>query len=272
VDKKRHWLVVGTSHGVLDLWDLRFKMRIKAYSIAGGAPIYRLTIIPTPRAKSRSLRFAIAGGTGQPEITVWDIEKTSCTNVFRTGTSGKDPSSATYKLSEVDEDKSSGGMLSRFATVSKTDPGITSSGPGSSIRALATNLLSTDSSSPDQPFFLTAGPDWKVRFWVAAKTDLSTVVSGVELEEGKPTYTISQPSPDLQIMTERLNPRGEGAREDGGSGNATPRKKGKGSVISMHAQVLLKTHLDVIIDVAFLEVPYGMVVSADRAGVVYVFS
>jgi phosphoinositide-3-kinase regulatory subunit 4 len=40
----------------------------------------------------------------------------------------------------------------------------------------------------------------------------------------------------------------------------------------MHAQVLLKTHLDVIIDVAFLEVPYGMVVSADRAGVVYVFS
>ena len=277
VDKKRHWLVVGTSHGVLDLWDLRFKMRVKAYSFAGGAPIHRLNLIPTPRPKSKQLKIAVAGGTGQPEITIWDIEKVSCTNVYRTGTGGKEPGSAAYKLAEIDEDKSAGGMLSRFATVAKADQGATSSGIGTSIRSIATQLSTWDGSDgPRYHFFLSVGPDWKVRFWDTARPDSSTVVSGMDLEEGKPSYTISQPSPDLQIVNERLN-TGGGAKEEGGSGSTTPSKKenakkSRSSVISMQAQQLLKTHLDMITDVAFLEVPYGMVVSADRAGVVYVFS
>jgi phosphoinositide-3-kinase regulatory subunit 4 len=36
--------------------------------------------------------------------------------------------------------------------------------------------------------------------------------------------------------------------------------------------MLLKSHLDIIQDVAVLRVPYGMVVSVDRAGMVYIFS
>jgi phosphoinositide-3-kinase regulatory subunit 4 len=272
VDKRRHWLVVGTTHGVLDLWDLRFRMRIKAYSFAGGAPIHRISLIPTPRPKSRQLKIAVAGGTGHPEITVWDIEKLNCTNVYRTGTAPAKDSSKTYKLNEIDEEKP-GGMLSRFATTAKSEQGTTSGigGAGSSIRAVATHLSTWEGSDgPRYHFFLSTGPDWKVRFWDTSRPETSAIVSGMELEEGRPSYTISQPAPDLQVVSERLNPvtAGSGSSEGGGK----KEKKSKSSVISIQAQVLLKTHLDTVMDVAFLEVPYGMVVSADRAGVVYVFS
>jgi phosphoinositide-3-kinase regulatory subunit 4 len=271
VDKRRHWLVAGTTHGVLDLWDLRFRVRIKAYSFAGGAPIHRISVIPTPRLKSRQLKIAIAGGTGQPEITIWDIEKINCTNVYRTGSSAKE-ANRLYKLTEIDEEKSTG-MLSRFATSAKSEQGTTSSGIGSSIRAIASGLNTWDGSDgPRYHFFLSVGPDWKVRFWDTSRPEASTGVSGMELEEGRPSYTVSQPSPELQIVSERFNPASSSA---GGSDVGTPGKKerrSRSSVISMQAQVLLKTHLDMVMDVTFLEVPYGMVVSADRAGMVYVFS
>jgi len=34
---------------------------------------------------------------------------------------------------------------------------------------------------------------------------------------------------------------------------------------------LLKSHLDSILDIALLESPYGMMVSVDRSGVVFIF-
>jgi phosphoinositide-3-kinase regulatory subunit 4 len=272
VDKKRHWLVVGTSHGVLDLWDLRFKMRIKAWSFAGGAAVNRLSLVPTARPKSKQLRVAVVGGTGQPEVTVWDLERVNCTGVYRTGAGGREATNAAYKLAEVDEEKSSSSMLSRFATTAKAEAGASSSGgAGHSMRALATGMNTWEGSDAPRPFFLTAGPDWKVRFWDTSRADNSTIVSGLEVEEGKPSYTVSQPSPDLQIVTERLS-IGEGSG-GGESGASTPtRKKARSGVISMQTQKLLRTHLDTVTDVSFLECPYGMVVSADRAGVVYVFS
>ncbi|KIW00464.1 hypothetical protein, variant [Verruconis gallopava] len=275
VDKKRHWLVVGTTHGVLDLWDLRFKMRLKAYAFSGGAPVYRLSLIPTPRPKSRQLKIAVAGGTGQPEITVWDIERLTCTNVYRTGTAmGKEVNRA-YKLTELDEEKSAG-ILSRFAVLPRSAQGTTSmtGGPNSSIRAIATGLSAWEGSEGAKyHFLLSVGPDWKVRFWDTSRPETSTVVSGIEVDEGRPSYTVSTPSPELQVVSEHLNPASaSGVGIEPGTPSSKKERRSRSSVISMQAQVLLRTHLDTIMDVAFLEMPYGMVVSADRAGVVYVFS
>jgi phosphoinositide-3-kinase regulatory subunit 4 len=42
-------------------------------------------------------------------------------------------------------------------------------------------------------------------------------------------------------------------------------------VISLQQQQLLRSHLDAVVDVALLESPYGMTVSVDRSGVVFVF-
>ncbi|KAL8408854.1 hypothetical protein RB594_007329 [Gaeumannomyces avenae] len=110
IDRRRNWLCLGTSHGVLDLWDLRFKVRLKGWGVPGKGAVYRLAVHP---AKGRGKWVCVAGGTGQGEVTVWDLEKTTCREVYRVGGNKEGPRG--YGAWEVDEDKPEG-MLGRFAT------------------------------------------------------------------------------------------------------------------------------------------------------------
>ena len=275
VDKKHNWLLLGTSHGVLDLWDLRFRIRLKAWGLAGGTPIHRLHIHPL---KGRGRWVCVAGGTGQNDITVWDIVDTQCHEVYRTGSShgnGKD-NLKLYEAWKVDEEKPEG-MLGRFATSLEPSGG---SSVDRGVRAFAVGTDAPDDGRESKySFFLAGGSDRKVRFWDLSRIEASTVVSGLDLEEGKPIFMASQPTPKLTVNTERLPQSGPTAPNAGPnnkaqSNNAVKRGSGRpprSTVISQQQQQLLKSHLDSILDVALLEYPCGMAVSVDRAGVIYVF-
>lgn len=82
-----HWLLLGTSYGVCDLWDLRFRLRLRSFAFPGSAPIERITLHPN-RGSSKS-RVIIAGGTGRGDVTVWDLEKLACKEVYRTSAAGR---------------------------------------------------------------------------------------------------------------------------------------------------------------------------------------
>ncbi|ERS98941.1 VPS15 protein kinase [Sporothrix schenckii ATCC 58251] len=214
VDRKRNWLVVATSHGVLDLWDLRFKMRLKGWGISGGAagasaatatgggtaasPIYRLAVHPS---KGRGKWLCVAGGTGQGgEVTVWDLEKTLCREVYRTGAAAAASTSSTatknlYEPWDVDEDRPEG-MLGRFAT--SIDPATVANGGTPAAAAAATAagvapgttgdkgvraMVAGSSPVDDQrdvrhAFLVTGGSDRKLRFWDLWRIENSTVYSG----------------------------------------------------------------------------------------------
>jgi phosphoinositide-3-kinase regulatory subunit 4 len=272
VDKRAHWLLLGTSHGVLDLWDLRFKLRLKAWVHHGASPIHRIyhTFIPS----AKKTRLIIVGGSDQGEVSVWDFEKHICKEVYRTGTC-KDSSSKTFTMIDLDEEKA-GGMLGRFAT--SVEP-TSSSTSEKGIRALAVCTQATDEKGESKhTFLLTVGPDWKVRYWDTSRPEASMVVSGLEAEEGKPSYAVSQPSPDTVVIQERLQQGQEKAVSIGRDGRAsstdrkkTPQKSGRSGLISMQQQHLLKSHVDMVLDVALIEQPYGMVISADRSGVINLF-
>ncbi|KAF1950812.1 phosphoinositide 3-kinase regulatory subunit 4 [Byssothecium circinans] len=276
VDRKSHWLLLGTSHGVLDLWDLRFKLRLKAWVFHNAAPIHRLHLPP----RVRNPRLYITGGTGQGEVTVWDFTRLICKEVYRVGNS-KDQGTKSTTLIDMDDEKP-GGMLGRFST---TMFPTASSGPEKGIRALvvATQAIDDRPDSKSHTFLLTAGPDWKVRYWDTSRPETSIIVSGMEAEESKPQYVASQPTPDTIVVTERLmqsqaQPVGSGRTSGGRDGGKRPTagyqkssSSSKSGLISAQQQHLLKGHLDMVMDVALLEVPYGMVVSADRSGCVYMF-
>jgi phosphoinositide-3-kinase regulatory subunit 4 len=270
VDRKAHWLLLGTSHGVLDLWDLRFKLRLKAWVCHGSSPIHRLYQVYLPRQK-RS-RLYIAGGSGQGEVTMWDFEKHICKEVYRLGTD-KDTGLKSTTLTDLDEEKP-GGMLGRFATT--LEPTATAA-PSRGIRALTVHSqVLDDKGDAKHTFLLTAGPDWKIRYWDTLRPEASMVISGLEADEAKPAYVASQPSPDTVVVTERVVQapgQAAGGRESRSSaaGRKTPQKSARSGLISLQQQQLLKTHLDNILDVALIEQPYGMVVSADRSGVIYMF-
>jgi phosphoinositide-3-kinase regulatory subunit 4 len=276
VDKEHHWLLLGTTHGVLNLWDLRFQTLTKSWRFPGGSPIYRINMIPT--RKTIQHKVAIAGGTGQGEVTIWNLKDLICVQAYRTGLCKENTKG--YKLVDMDDEKT-GGVLSRFATAPEPS---SNAGMNRGIRSLAMGVHALENGEPKFYFFVTVGPDWKVRFWDTLHPTSSSIVSGMELEEGKPVYTTSTLPPDLTIISERLSPpppisgsssgqAGSPASSKGGRPEKRSVREKKGSsIVSMQQQHLLKSHLDSIMDVALLELPYGMVISVDRMGCVYVFS
>ena len=274
IDHKHDWLLLGTSHGVLDLWDLRFHLRLKAWGLAGGTPIHRLLIHPF-RTHGKSV--CVAGGTGQTEITVWDVEKTECREVFRAGitkSSGRDSLKA-YEAWKVDEEKPEG-MLGRFATA--IDP--LGGGNGNSdkgIRALAVGVDFPDDNKWEGKygFLLTGGADKKLRFWDVTRSDASMVISGLDAEEDQPKFSTTHPTTSLTLNTERI-PQQVPSAPNAAAGSSPGGKKSvvkqpRSTIISAQQQQLLRSHLDTITDVALLEYPLGMTVSVDRMGCVYVF-
>ncbi|CAL5873082.1 uncharacterized protein PFLUO_LOCUS7351 [Penicillium psychrofluorescens] len=303
-DRKHNWLLVGTTHGILDLWDLRFRVRLKAWGLPGWGAIHRLQVHPT---KGRGRWVCISGsGSHGNEITVWDIEKVRCREVYQAtplGPSngppngGHQPARATtpslrdYEAWRVDGDRPEG-MLSRFAAASPAGmdaggPESGGSGAPSSPMSLAGDRLgiwsfavgfdSLDDGKDNSTrcgFMVSAGCDRKIRFWDLARPELSSLVSGLDVVSdggatGKPRYDLSQPNPNLLVTTEHL-PSASGSAASGSRKGVSGRPP-RSTVISLQQQMLLKSHLDIIQDVAVLRVPYGMIVSVDRAGMVYVF-
>ncbi|KAH7089225.1 hypothetical protein FB567DRAFT_523321 [Paraphoma chrysanthemicola] len=270
VDRRAHWLLLGTSHGVVDLWDLRFRLRLKAWACHGSAPIHRLYQVFLP--KSKRTRLYIAGGSGQGEVTVWDFEKLICKEVYRTGSS-KDLGTKSTTLVDLDEERA-GGMLGRFAT--SLEPSANSASDRG-VRALVVHTQALDEKGESKhTFLLTAGPDWKVRYWDSKRPEASLVVSGLETDEAKPQYTTSQPTPETVVITERLlqaqtqTPTGRDGRSSAAA-KKQPQRSSRSGLISLQQQHLLKSHLDNVLDVALVEQPYGMVISADRSGVINMF-
>ncbi|UKZ73532.1 hypothetical protein TrVFT333_001179 [Trichoderma virens FT-333] len=260
VDKKRNWLCVGTSHGVVDLWDLRFKMRLKGWGVPGKGSIYRICVHPN---KGRGKWICVAGGTGQGEVTVWDLEKTTCREIYRTG--GNKDGQKGYTAWEVDEDKPEG-MLGRFATnLEMSDMGNADRG----VRAMVVGTgTSEDSREVRHAYMLTAGSDKRLRFWDISRIENSCIYSGLQPDEVPPTYASTHPTTSMTLNTERFARHAASAPN---AGTGSRQKAPRSTVISMQQQQLLKSHLDLIMDVAILEYPYSMSVSVDRSGVVYVF-
>ena len=278
VDYKHNWLLLGTSHGVLDLWDLRFQIRVKAWGLAGGSPVHRLHVHPF---KGRGKWVCVAGGTGQTDITIWDLEKTQCREVFRAGISrslSKD-NIKVYEPWKVDDEKPEESMLGRFAHAIDL-VGNNTNHPDRGIRALALGVDGPDDGHEAKyGFLLTGGLDKKLRFWDINRIDTSKVISGLQVEEDQPKYTTSHPTQALILNTERSPQPGPSA-PNAAAGNkpspsGTPKKAGgrppRSTVISLEQKHLLRSHLDSILDVALIESPVGMTISVDRAGVIYIF-
>jgi len=278
VNHQQGWLLLGTSHGVLDLWDLRFRLRLKAWGLGGGTPIHRLAAYPLhKRIHPEDQWVCVAGGTGQVDITVWDVVKAECREVFRAGvsqSSSKD-SLKLYEPWKVDEEKPEG-MLGRFATA--IDPSAGGNGsPDKGIRALAIGIDPQEQGRKDlkKGFFVTGGADRKLRLWDVTHPDTSTVISGLDVEEDQPKFTTTQPTTSLKVTSERspqqLSSVPGAAAGSSPGGKKSVVKQPRSTIISAAQKHLLRNHLDTIMDVALLGSPVPMTVSVDRMGCIYVF-
>ncbi|EXJ93366.1 VPS15 protein kinase [Capronia coronata CBS 617.96] len=253
VDKRHHWLLLGTSHGILDLWDLRFRLRLRGFGIQTDSRIDRILLHPS-KGHGRWVMVS-AGG----EICVWDIEKLVCREVLRPGTfTARSSKQGPYEAWNPDEENSEK-VLSRFAQelavdgdmvvpqlhstpnessngspVKKQTPAPVSSTATSTLPILAMYIMNDyllNPSQPDNPYkhplLFTGGADRVLRYWDIQRPENSSIVSGPQLygEEGKvaqPKYEVSHPlalsaGAQIALVKETLNYEGHG------EGNASRR-------------------------------------------------
>lgn len=99
LDRKRSWIVVGTSMGNLTLWDRRFGLLLKSWQVAEVAPgkstrIHQCVVHPT---LGRGRWIMVALETSHTEhvpvtlIEVWDIEKCMLVETFLMNTTSSSP-------------------------------------------------------------------------------------------------------------------------------------------------------------------------------------
>ncbi|KAK9480794.1 hypothetical protein V1514DRAFT_324477 [Lipomyces japonicus] len=222
IDRKRAWMVVGTTRGVLDVWSLRYQIHLKAWGLHGGSTIYRIGLHPT---LGKGKWICVAGGSNVngDEITVWDVEKTQCREVYRTSSVGDAASSESvqdqYEPLNVD-DEDQGTLLNRIAgnpvlLLERSESSVKNSVrafcmgavdvPSSSHDEWDNTFTSTNGSSRNIPggFLISACSDHHTRFWNLGKPEQSSVISGPLAEvRPKPSYNIRKPNSTLTISTE----------------------------------------------------------------------
>ncbi|KAI7154672.1 protein kinase WD40 [Hortaea werneckii] len=296
--RKRDWLLVGTTCGILELWDLRFRVRLKSWAMPSAIPVTRLQLYPARGSKRRD-RVCISGGTAAGEITVWSIEKAICYEAYRPmNTKGAERmTSRGYELRNLDDERPDG-QLSRVAGSVAADP--TLSGATNTIPPNFTPMYfgaqqEENDKDDSNVFAVSGGPDGRVRFWDCDHLQGCRLISGEKTtpDEQLPKYTYSMLGLDTRVLSEKSSDADdmEGStiesnkiasnatattasakRSTGGTAakSGGPNKPSRYDAIRLSAQNLLDGHLDTITDVAVLERPFGMVLSADRAGQVFV--
>jgi phosphoinositide-3-kinase regulatory subunit 4 len=146
IDKKRAWIVVGTSTGVLTLWDKRFGLLLRTWRAgvtAAGAStgrsvrIHQCVVHPSSRSRGKWVMVALSLSSSSRKnnsdfppsclIEVWDIEKAVLveTYVTRTG-SASDPVSELVSGEVVGQDVETTAAAAISALVRSSQEGGTS--------------------------------------------------------------------------------------------------------------------------------------------------
>ncbi|RUS35036.1 hypothetical protein BC938DRAFT_476587 [Jimgerdemannia flammicorona] len=257
-DRRRAWLLVGTTRGILTLYDIRFQIALRSWVHPSKSRISRLLLHP-------SLGRGVIIAAGRNEVSVWNIgDKAECKEVFG-----------------VKDEKATGISLQTFKmSEPPADNDILRSTFTSHEVNLADNSVRAVICPPECNFMITGGSDRKIRFWDYKRVENSSVVLGLDIDEAKPKYSTqnfdeltfyyeSQPSNRTAANNRRPQPYSSSSNSSRSVGMLTTNAT---SSTLVQQQQLLRNHLDSITDVKITEIPYPMLISGDRDGVIKVIA
>ncbi|KAG8682514.1 Serine/threonine-protein kinase [Ceratobasidium sp. 394] len=207
LDKKQSWFVVGTTSGVMTLWDLRFGLLLRSWTTFSASAGNRRSIhqiVPYP-TKARSRYVVVAVETtgfnsprsaqerlrGSVTLEVWDIEKATLEEIFSTSEGPLDTGDASDTDSSIPPDP----------PVTPKEGHIVSTNAASAIADLVRNRRAREKSQETKPDILNTDivvdPDAPAQTWMrpdvralVALPDSNSLLQGSagnkkELEAGK---------------------------------------------------------------------------------------
>ncbi|KAL3234941.1 Serine/threonine-protein kinase VPS15 [Nakaseomyces bracarensis] len=99
VDTKNMLLFIGSVAGVIEMWDLRFFVKIRTWTFGSSLPISQLKIITLEGINY----LLVCGGISSTFFTIWNITKQTCKHVFVK--SDEQPSIESFNTIDFQEDK-----------------------------------------------------------------------------------------------------------------------------------------------------------------------
>ncbi|KAF4603205.1 Serine/threonine-protein kinase [Pleurotus pulmonarius] len=306
IDRKRSWIIVGTSTGVLTLWDKRFGLLLKSWHVGVSSNgrsvrVHQCVVHPT-KGRGKWVIVAMEASRRNSDksattlLEVWDIEKSALVESFLTRTT----SGAAEDLPEpsdvngADAETSPAAAIAALVKSRQMGNEIPGSKPRSSLQR--DELLFTP--APDVRALIT-GVDFggysHRSDMTAGPTDVRTspravgrgfIISGSEdrkirlwdLSKLDRTFVLSglESENDADKPSYSSTPTGTVASyvetwpvPASGHNNRPAQRI---SLITQNQQNLLKAHQDVITALACIDSPFkGGIVSGDRAGVIKVW-
>ena len=221
IDRKRVWLVAGTASGTLTLWDLRFGLLLRSWTV-GARRIHKVAVHPgKEKANGRWVVVAIEDSGAEEKMSalvaeVWDVERGIKVEEFRVvgpGTASRasfaQEPSQTMKDAILNPASAIEALLAaaappkartRLVEPAEQLQAQKKSRPG--VRAFLVGVdypLQGDQryrgqaeereGKEDKGYLITGGEDRKVRFWDLGRTERSAVVSGLEMDDERPVFT-----------------------------------------------------------------------------------
>lgn len=263
-DEDKTWLLLGTTRGILSLWDLRFQIRIRSIGLPQASQVLSVYRHPT-RGNGKWICVSTAVNN---EISIWDIENALCQSVYRPlGQDGGQ--SESYKARDVDTDNPEVALARITSEVSLAAVDDEAS-RSISNRGLAIYTEPTFAKDHDSfACIIAASTDQIIRVWNLDQPEKTTIISGLPLTE-RPNYGISEFG-YLKIVCEIGKTYANNSFE-GKSSKGDPRLPSRSTALALQQSQLLNNHLDTVLAVAYLQWPYSMIISADRSGVLKLFS
>ena len=260
---QQSWIVSGTLKGVMTLHDVRFLMPIRSWAHPNRSAIHKLQAHPSAN-RQKNKRIICAAGNN--ELSVWDLERGEYRELFvaapiqeKLGRYMRTLKAAEPPKKEISPDKLSQDGKPSFL-------------PESSFRSF---LYPSEC-----PYVITAGSDMRIRFWDLARIDQSYWISGIK-DQIECQYTsqrmdnITMHYEKISKSTSKLSPTTSSASLSsllaGRNKSSSPLASHLPTQISSSSENSYMHHHDCITDLALTEVPYPMLISASRDGVIKVW-
>ncbi|KAG7923631.1 hypothetical protein KL905_000849 [Ogataea polymorpha] len=227
VDESQGWAVVGTSKGILDLWDLNFEISLKSAKFRGSSfPIHRIETLPpeySPNGR-KSRYIAVIGGSGDADVTVWDVARLQPRQVFCC--SSVSSTIETYIVTELGNENDS--LDDQLAQLELSDELITADKSCTALKCAGGVLVS-------------AAPHNQLTVWDLGEPERSCLVGNAAAA----SFVATQINSNLMFVSERR----------------TGQKRTAAAV----------GHRDRVLHIAWVCLPYDMLVSGDRSGTINVY-
>lgn len=220
LDRKKCWLIVGTSTGVLCLWDRRFGLLLKSWHVGAASTgrsvrIHQVSLHPT-KGKGKWVLVAVEtttqsglSVTKKNLIEVWDIERSVLVESFVTRSSSEvetiqGPSEVLGAEADPNPSAAIAALVrSRQSNLAGKQHQLSLAGASLDVRTMVMgtdfgshsshrherNELSEPSRSSARPFIISGSDDRRLRYWDLNRAERSTVLSGLDSEWERPSYT-----------------------------------------------------------------------------------